>query len=143
MNPESTLAKPPNCPGNRDHLYQGLGRIDLDQSNAMEVMTERWGDEEQVLATFADCLHWMNDEGLIRVQNISEYDGGYDFIGIQLTSKGVAVIKSETNDAEIGGNIEKRVTESKGADLGASIYTKIGEFVGSAIGGFTKSIGGS
>lgn len=108
----------------------------------MEVMTERRGDEEEVLATFADCLHWMKDEGLIRVRRIEEYDGGYDFMDIQLTSAGIALIKQDPNDPEIGDSIEKRVTENEGKDLNSSVYTKIGEFVGSALGGFTKSIGG-
>jgi hypothetical protein len=125
------------------HLVnQGLSRIDLDQSNAMEIMTERRGDEEEVLATFSDCLHWMKDEGLIRVAKAQEFEGGYYFNSVQLTSAGIALIKSDPNDSDIGASIEKRVTDSKGTDLGSPIYTKIGEFVGSALGGFTKSISG-
>lgn len=123
-------------------INRGLSRVDLDPSDAMEIMTERRGNEEQVLSTFSDCLHWMVSEGLIRVSNIHEYEGGYDFMGIQLTSAGIALIRSDPKDAEIGPNIEKRVTESKGADLGSPIYTRIGEFVGGAFGGFTKSISG-
>ena len=47
-------------------VQQGLKRVDFDDSDAMKIMTERHGDEEEVLQTFADVLHWMNDEGLIR-----------------------------------------------------------------------------
>lgn len=123
-------------------INRGLSRVDFDATDAMEIMTERHGDEDQVLSTFSDCLHWMKDEGLVRVATIHEYDGGYDFIGIQLTSAGIALIRSDPEDAEIGVSIERRVTESRGADLGSPVYTRIGEFVGGAIGGFTKSISG-
>jgi hypothetical protein len=108
----------------------------------MEIMTERRGNEEEVLATFADCLHWMHDEGLIRAASIQEYQGGYSFMGVQLTSSGIAMIKRDPKDAEIGSSIEDRVTKAEGRELDTSIYTRIGEFVGSALGGFTKSIGG-
>lgn len=84
----------------------------------------------------------MRDEGLIRVSDFQEYDGGYHFLGVQLTSAGIALIKTDTEDPELGESIEKRVTESGGADLGSSVYTKIGEFVGGALGGLTKSISG-
>ena len=104
-------------------------------------MTERRGDEEKVLAAFSDCLHWMINEGLIRVEKIHEYDGGYDFVGIQLTAAGITLIRQDTEDPEIGGSIETRVNESGGDDLGSSIYTKIGEFVGGAMGGLSKSLG--
>jgi hypothetical protein len=122
-------------------INRGLSRVDLEATDAMEIMTVRQGDEEEVLATFADCLHWMKDEGLIRVSQFQEYDGGYYFNGVQLTSTGIALIRTDPHDDELGGSIEKRVTESKGGDLGSSIYTKIGEFVGSALGGLTKSLG--
>jgi hypothetical protein len=123
-------------------INKGLARVDLEAGDAMGIMTERRGDEEEVLRTFSDCLHWMHDENLIRVAKISEYDGGYDFMGVQLTSQGIALIKQNPNDAEIGASVEKRVTEGGGADLGSTVYTKIGEFVGSALGGFTKSMSG-
>ncbi|MBB6305531.1 hypothetical protein [Rhizobium leucaenae] len=54
-------------------------------------MTERIDDEEDVLKTFADVLHWMNDEGLIPVRSIQVFDGGYAYNGVQLTSKGVPI----------------------------------------------------
>jgi hypothetical protein len=123
-------------------INRGLSRVDLHSSDAMEIMTERRGSEGDVLATFADCIHWMRAEGLIRVSKISEKTHGNTFFGLQLTSAGIALIRTDPQDAELGDSIEKRVTESEGADLGSSIYTKIGEFVGSAIGGLTRSLGG-
>ncbi|MGH6925095.1 MAG: hypothetical protein ACRED5_15280 [Propylenella sp.] len=60
---------------------------------------------------------------------------------MQLTSKGIAVIQANPGDVEIGESIEKTVTEAKPGDLDASVYTKIGSFVGGLLGGFTKSIG--
>lgn len=125
------------------HLVNhGLARIDLSSSDAMEIMTERRGDEWEVLDTFLDCLHWMHGEGLIRVQKFQEYTGGYDVSGVQLTSSGVALIRRDPEDPDIGKSIQERVTKGGGDDLGSSVYTRIGEFVGSALGGLTKSIAG-
>ena len=85
----------------------------------------------------------MLAEGLIRASTVSEYEGGYNFMGVQLTAKGIAVIKAKPDDAELGESIEKKVTESESesADLDASLYTKIGSFVGGFAGGFTKTVG--
>lgn len=106
---------------NIDHHYQtvgrilvylvekGLARVEFDESDAMEIMTDRRGDEEEVLQTFADCLQWMLAEGLIRVGNVQEYEGGYHLSGVQLTSAGIAVIKLDPEDPDIGSSIEERV----------------------------------
>lgn len=123
------------------HLIQkGFSRVDFDESDAMDIMTERWGSEEEVLQTFADVLHWMDSEGLIRVANIQEYDGGYAFSGVQLTSKGIAAIQAKPADPELGDSIEKKVSE--GGDLDASVYTKIGSFVGGLLGGAVQTMSG-
>lgn len=121
-------------------VQKGFSRVDFDESDAMYVMTERWGSEEEVLQTFADVLHWMNDESLIRVGKIQEYEGGYAFSGVQLTSKGVAAIQAKPNDPELGESIEKKISQS--GSLDASVYTKIGSFVGGLIGGATQALSG-
>ncbi len=106
----------------------------------MTIMTFRRGDEEEVLKTFSDCLHWMLSEGLIRAKNVEEFDGGYFFSGVQLTSLGIHIIQQETGDPEIGPTIEESAKKKSGADLDASKFTKIGAFVGGALGGLIKSI---
>ncbi|MBD9638474.1 hypothetical protein IB277_19410 [Ensifer sp. ENS07] len=121
-------------------IHQGLKRVDLDDTDAMEIMTERHGDEEEVIQTFADVLHWMLSEGLIRAHSVQEFEGGYAFSGVQLTSKGIAVIQAKPNDPELGESIEKKVDEK--GDLDASAYTKIGSFVGGLIGGATQALAG-
>ena len=68
--------------------------------------------------------------------------GGFIFIGVQLTSTGIAIIKSETDDEKIGGSIEERVAQDGPKNLDTSVYTRIGEFVGGTLGGFTKSMAG-
>lgn len=124
-------------------VEKGLRRIDLDESNAMEIMTERWGSEEEVTATFADSLYWMYSEGLIHVGKISfDFSYSYNFNGVQLSSKGIAVIKQNPNDPSLGGSIEKKLKENSG-DLDPSVYQKIGSFVGGVLGGFTQSISGA
>lgn len=123
------------------HLVQhGLRRVDFEDSDALEIMVDTRGDEEEVVQTFADVLHWMKNEGLIRVGTIQEFDGGYAFSGVQLTSKGVAAIQAKPNDADLGESIEKKVSEK--GDLDASTYTKIGSFVGGLIGGATQALAG-
>lgn len=125
------------------HLVEnGLRRVDLEPSDAMDIMTERRGDEEEVLQAFSDCLQWMIAEGLVRAHDVQEYDGGYIFSGVQLTSAGIAMIKAKPQDSEIGASIEERVAEQADNPMDASVYTKIGEFVGSALGGLTKSLAG-
>jgi hypothetical protein len=122
------------------HLVnQGLSRVDFEPSDAMDIMTERRGSEEEVLKTFTDVLHWMHDEDLIRVSSLNEYEGGFSLLGVQLTSKGIAIIQTETKDAELGDTIERKVAEHDG-EFDSSIYAKIGELVGSLAGSFTKSI---
>ncbi|UIK04818.1 hypothetical protein [Neorhizobium galegae] len=123
------------------HLVNaGLSRVDFANSDAMDIMTHRIGDEEEVLKTFADVLHWMNDEGLIRVRSIQEFDGGYAFNGVQLTSKGVSIVQAKPGDPDLGESIEKKVSEK--GELEASVYTKIGSFVGGLIGGATQAMAG-
>lgn len=123
-------------------VSRGLARVDFEESDAMEIMTERWGDEEEVLQAFADCLKWMLAEGLIRAENVTEYEGGYLFSGVQLTSAGIAVIRRNPQDPDIGPSIEDRVSRNADSPMEASVYTKIGEFVGSALGGLAKSLSG-
>jgi hypothetical protein len=121
-------------------VERGLSTTDLSAGNAMEIMTERRGDEAVVLKTFADVLKWMHSEDIIRVRKLSENVGGaYTFLGVQLTAKGIALI-SAPHDKELGGSIERKVTEAEGKKLDSSIYAKIGEIAGGFAGGFTKSI---
>lgn len=125
------------------HLVEkGLSRIDLDPPDAMKIMTEQRGDEEETLKVFADCLRWMIDEGLIRTLSADEFEGGFAFSGVQLTSTGIAMIRRDPQDSNIGCSIEHRVSRAKGEPMDPGVYTKIGEFVGGALGGFTKSISG-
>lgn len=123
------------------HLVSaGLSRIDFDESDAMDIMTHRIGDEEEVLKTFADVLHWLNDEGLIRVKSIQEFDGGYAFNAVQLTSKGIAIIQAKPEDPELGESIEKKLAEPGATD--AATYTKIGAFVGGVIAAGIQTLSG-
>lgn len=124
-------------------INHGLTRHDFDASDVMTIMTERRGDDSEVINTFFNCLFWMRNEGLIHVENVDTYqDGRPPFFGnVQLASKGIAVIKANTNDADIGPSIEKKVTDAKGGDLGSDRYGKIGSFVGGMLGGFTQSFG--
>jgi hypothetical protein len=121
------------------HLVEkGLMRVDLESSDVFDIMTERWGDEDVVIQTFADVVHWMNDEGIIRIRTVQGFDHGFCFSGVQLTAKGLAIIgvRQESN-----GDSIKKIVESK-PGLDSAAYGKIGELVGGLLGGFTKSMAG-
>ncbi|TPK88666.1 MULTISPECIES: hypothetical protein [unclassified Mesorhizobium] len=125
-----------------EHLVAGgLRRIDLETSDAMDIMTHRIGDEEEVLATFNDVVVWMLDEGLIRASSIQQTgELTTAFNGVQLASKGISLIQQKPDDSELGGSIEEKLTGGKKGELSTSVYVKIGSFVGGAVGGFTKAI---
>lgn len=57
------------------------------------------------------------------------------FNGMQLTSKGIALIQAKPDGTPLQASIEETVTDNTGSDLDASTYTRIG-----ALGGFTRSI---
>ena len=118
----------------------GLARIELRPNDAWEIMTERRGHDYEVAPTFRDVVRWMEAEGLVRYDKLHETtDGAFLFTGVQLTSRGLAVAQ-QPHKADLGGSIRDRVKPAEPLD--ASVYTKIGELVGSAVGGFTKSISG-
>lgn len=123
------------------HLIDnGLRRVDLSAENAMEIMLFRKGDEEEVYRTFNDVLHWMLDEGLIRVAKIQFSESCDYFNGVQLTSKGLAVIRAEPKDGEqLEQSVENTISSAQKGELGADIYGKIGSFVGGVLGGFGQS----
>jgi hypothetical protein len=83
----------------------------------------------------------MNNEDLIHVSSIQEYEGGYSFHGVQLSSKGINVIRSKPTNDQTAETVQETLTKGAGQNLDDSVYTKIGEFVGGIAGGFTKSIG--
>ena len=118
-----------------------MTRTDFNSLDAFGKMVETRGDEEDALQTFSDVLHWMKNEGLIHVSKILEYDGGYNFNGVQLSANGIAAIKAQPGGIGIQETIQETIDKSGGEPLDNSMYTRIGEFFGSFAGGFTKSLG--
>jgi hypothetical protein len=85
---------------------------------------------------FEAVLIWMLDEDIIRAKDNAIFmDGTMLVKAAQLTAKGLAIIKQPPKDGE---TIEKRI-RSAGDDN--SLFSKIGELLGSAAGGFAKSVG--
>ena len=70
----------------------GLKRVNFDQSDAMDIMDYRRGDESDVLTVFHDVLMFMTNEDIISVAHYAPHSDGYYFRGVQLTSKGLALI---------------------------------------------------
>lgn len=119
-------------------VARGLSRVDFEPSDAMDIMTQRKGDEEEVIQVFADVLNWMLEEGIIRAAKVTEYDGGYTFHRVQLTAKGLLMVRKPSDEA--GGESVQQKIESQGGNADASFYSKIGELIGSIAGSFGKSI---
>ena len=87
--------------------------------------------------TFEAVITWMLDEGIIRgKERIQTIDGRLRIIAVQLTSKGLAIVKQPLPG---GDTIEKRVQSQTG---GNQFWSSIGDLVGGFAGGFTKSIAG-
>jgi hypothetical protein len=85
---------------------------------------------------FEAVIVWMLDEGIIRAKNQSTtMDGTIYVVAAQLTAKGLAIVKQPLSEGE---TIEKRI-QSAGDDN--SLFSKIGELLGSAAGSFAKSVG--
>jgi hypothetical protein len=122
---------------------KGLKRIDLDQSDAMDIMDYRRGDESEVLTVFHDVLMFMINEGIIRVSNYSPHSYGYNFQGVQLTSKGLTLIRANaTNiDTALIGSIAANTSSAPASSNDTNYYAKWGEFAGSFIASATKSFG--
>jgi hypothetical protein len=86
--------------------------------------------------TFEAVIVWMLDEGIIRAkQRIETLDGRLRLMGVQLTSKGLAIVQEPLPS---GDSIAKRVQSNTGS---GAFWSSIGELVGSIAGSFTKSIG--
>jgi hypothetical protein len=119
-------------------IEKGLRRVDLEPSDAFPIMVETRGDEEEALATFFDVLHWMRDEGFIRVGQVQSTGFGEIWNAVQLTSKAIAGIRLPQEN--LGGEtIEKTVTENK-EKLDGATFHKIADALGGFVGGITKSM---
>jgi hypothetical protein len=124
-----------------DLAERGLSKVHYDQSSAMDVMSFRRGDEQEVLRVFADVLSFIVSEGIIRVDSVQEYDDGYSYNGVQLTSKGLALIQTKPQLATLSGSIVENAAEEKQKGADQSFFSKWGEFAGSFVGSITKSLG--
>lgn len=122
---------------------QGLRRTNFDQSDAMEIMDYRKGDEAEVVAVFHDVLLFMDSEGIIRVSHYQPHSGGYYFNGVQLTAKGLQLIQADPSkiDNSLKGSIVANTASPEVTSIDNSYYNKWGEFAGSFLASITKSLG--
>src|ERR1700752_2174000 len=111
-------------------VERGLRRVDIEPGDAFPVMVETRGDEEDALATFFDVLHWMKDEGLIRVGKIQTHSHGEIWNGVQLTIKAIAAVQQPSEKLD-GKSVATTIEEKKGA-IDTDTFHKIGD----ARGGF-------
>ncbi|WP_375573434.1 hypothetical protein ABWH93_09165 [Seohaeicola saemankumensis] len=89
---------------------------------------------------FYPCLEWLESEGLIRVGAYwRTLDGpaSGDVQNVHLTSFGQAALRREV---QINGNVEKVSETVRKISKEPASYSRFGDFLGSVLGGFTKSI---
>ncbi len=96
--------------------------------------------DEGLRPFFAPCMRWLRGEGLVRYRDEKEYGGevGIAFFDPCLTSRGFAVMgeRLRLGDRDISvGQAVKEVSED-----GVS-FSRVGDFFGGVLGGFTKSMG--
>lgn len=89
---------------------------------------------------FYPCLEWLESESLIRVKSYSRTMGGPAkgvVQNVHLTSLGQAALRQEVN---VDGKLEMVSETVRKMSKEPASYTKFGDFLGSVLGGFTKSI---
>lgn len=98
---------------------------------------EEWNSDNRL---FEDLVDWLVKEEAIYIKAkcIDPLSGIVVFDEVQLSAKGLSVL----NDLEGGKLLEYKSIASQGI-VGHSqeYYTNLGEFVGSVLGGLTKSLG--
>lgn len=89
---------------------------------------------------FNDAVEWLETEGIIRfTQRVPDTESASltHFLGTCLTAYGFALVQQKSSASD-GGKTLGQSIESTNAD--SVSYSKIGDFVGSVLGGFTKSV---
>lgn len=83
------------------------------------------------------CMNWLANEGLVTWAQPAHSLDGFAWHGPTLTSRGIAIMgaKFEVNGQSV--SVAEYVKDPKPAD---GNYSVIGDFLGSALGGFTKSV---
>lgn len=97
------------------------------------------GEEYEI--HFFPCVEWLENEGLITVGEYARTLGGYascSVIDIALTSRGMSALGQKI---EIGGQQTTLAKQVEGQANGSISASAIGDFIGSMLGGYTKSIG--
>ena len=96
--------------------------------------------ETELQSFFVPCMRWLKAESLIRYTTEKEYghDKGVVFFDPCLTSRGFAVMGDKfviaNRDISVGQAV-KEISKD-----GAS-FSRLGDFFGGVLGGFTKSMG--
>ncbi|MGS4945057.1 hypothetical protein ACVDG3_06220 [Meridianimarinicoccus sp. RP-17] len=90
---------------------------------------------------FYPCVAWLENEGLIRVEEYNRTMGGYASGSVQniaLTARGMAILDQDVN---IRGNEEKLSSAVTKVSEGQVDYHKFATALGGFLGGVIKSLG--
>jgi hypothetical protein len=109
-------------------MKSGLKRIDISAEDVTRIESPDGGSE-----FFDDVMLWLRNEDLLRYSQETDES----FLGCQLTAYGFSVMGQEFYKSKSGETVAK--TAERIAGDGGN-YGKVGDFIGSLVGGFTKSI---
>lgn len=114
----------------------GVRKISIDASDLYAELGEP-GPYRQFEDLFCDMISWLQAEGLLRYQGLSnsvKETAEADFC--QITSLGLSLADQPFNAA----NATARDLAQSNQTDGTEAYTKLGAFVGTAVGKFISSI---
>ena len=96
--------------------------------------------DEELKPFLAQGCKWLIDEGIVRVDNLSESAGGaIALVNPTITAYGYQLLGQKAligGHELVVGNAVKEISETNKS------YSQLGDFVGGVFGGLTKSLGG-
>jgi len=98
-------------------------------------------DPKEYGSFFFSCVHWLENEGLIRTSRIDCFmDAAHAGVVNRpvLTSYGFYILGTKVKIGDHEATLSETVKEVSSS---AGNYSNIGDFFGGLLGGFTKSVG--
>ncbi|MBU2983556.1 hypothetical protein KO498_17245 [Lentibacter algarum] len=93
--------------------------------------------DEEFLDTVEPCMNWLANEGIVTWSNTAHTMGSWTWLGPTLTSRGIAIMGAKLEVDGKSVTVAEYVVQPKNQNRD---FSAIGDFLGSAIGGFAKSM---
>ncbi len=114
--------------------------MDMGIQDNWELSFKDLGLESEFGQFFGGAIKWLASEGIIQVEGIQEFLGGEKLISAPfLTSRGFAVLR---HNFSIDGHEVSAAQIVSAKSNGSPKYSVLGDFLGSVLGGYTKTVNG-